>query len=253
MKRLFLLLCLAVLPAGVSAGKLVEREFTCPVCAESFYSKLDVDSGQCDMRLDLRPVGDCPAPWRLPDCPKCGFVIYGIKLPKTEIAANKRTVATAGYAKARDRSSYHRLAMLYAAQAWPDFAVANAYLKASWQEESDPAKFKDDLELALKYFSAAAASPKSMLEEKENSQLLMGELLRRLGRFEEALTHLRTLRGAKGFTGNIFGDIVEYQIVLSLKKDSGIYEMEDVRARKRGLWGRLKRWYERLKRDKKQP
>lgn len=251
MKTLILLLALAVFPGAASAGKLVEREFTCPVCAESFYAKLDVYSGQCDMRLDLRPVGDCPAPWRLPDCPKCGFVIYGIKLPKTEIAAAKRVVATADYAKARDRSSYHRLAMLYSGQAWPDFAVANAYLKASWQEEAAPAKFKDDLELALKYFSAAAASPKVMVEEKENSQLLMGELLRRLGRFEEALTHLRSLRGTKGFTGNIFGDIVEYQIMLSLKKDAGIYEMEDVRARKRGLWGRLKRWRERMNREKK--
>lgn len=252
MKKLYLLAVLAVASAVPAlAGKLVEREFTCPVCAESFYAKLDVDSGQCDMRLDLKPVGDCPAPWRLPDCPKCGFVIYGIKLPKGEVAAAKRTVASADYAKARERSSYYRLAMLYAGQGWSDFAVANAYLKASWQEETDPAKFRDDLEQALKYFSAAAASPKSMLEEKENSQLLMGELLRRLGRFEEALAHLRSLRGTKGFTGNIFGDIVEYQVMLSLKKDAGIYEMEDVRARKRGLWGRLKRWYERTKQGKK--
>lgn len=246
MKTLLFLSALALLPVAAAAGKLVEREFTCPVCAESFYAKLEVDSGQCDMRLDLKPVGDCPAPWRLPDCPKCGFVIYGIKLPKGEVAAAKRTVASAGYAKARERSSYHRLAMLYAGQAWPDFAVANAYLKASWQEESDPAKFKEDLELALKYFIAAAASPKSMLEEKENSRLLTGELLRRLGRFDEALAHLRSLRGTKGFTGNIFGDIVEYQITLSLKKDAGVYEMEDVKVRKRGPWARLKRWYRRF-------
>jgi tetratricopeptide (TPR) repeat protein len=242
-----LLLAALLLSASTAAfaGKLVEREFTCPVCANSFYAKLDVDSGQCDMRLDLKPVGECPAPWRLPDCPKCGFVIYAITIPKGELALNKRTVASPDYAGARERSSYYRLALLFAGQGRSPFAVGNAFLKASWQEEAEPAKLKDDLERALKCFQAAAAGEKTPLEEKENSQLLAGELLRRLGRFDEALVHLRSLRGTKGFTDNFFGDILDYQVVLCLKKDAGIYEMEDVRARKKGLWARLKRWNQR--------
>jgi len=239
MKRLVLLSLLLLPSAAFAAGKLVEREFTCPVCGTAFYAKLDVNPGQYDMRLDLKPIGDAPAPWRLPDCPKCGFVIYAISLSKAELAAHKRTVASPEYAASLRRSSYYRLGLLYAGMGRPDFAVANAFLKASWQEEASPAELKDDLASSLKYFTAAAASPKSSLVERENSQLLMGELLRRLGRFEECAAHLKALRGTKGFTNNFFGDVVDYQLKLCVGRDAGIYEMEDVRASKRSLFGRL--------------
>lgn len=248
MKKLAIFSWILLSVSAAFAGKLVEREFTCPVCSTAFYAKLDVDPGQYDMRLDLKPIGDAPAPWRLPDCPKCGFVIYAISLPKGELAVDKRVVASAEYKNSRARSSYYRLGLLYAGLGRPGFLVANTFLKASWQEEADQARLKEDLSLSLQYFTAAAASPKSRLEEKENSQLLMGELLRRLGRFDEALAHLRSLRGTKGFKDNFFGDVVEYQVKLCLSKDARVYEMEDVRASKRGLWGRLKWQYRKLTR-----
>lgn len=248
MKKLALLSCTLLLAAEVFAGKLVEREFTCPVCSEAFYAKLDVEPGQYDMRLDLKPIGDAPAPWRLPDCPKCGFVIYAISLSRGEVAGNKRTVASDEYKKSLARSSYYRLGLLYAGLGRPAFLVANTFLKASWQEESEPEKLKEDLELSLQYFTAAAADPKSRVEERENSQVLMGELLRRLGRFAEASAHLQALRGTKGFTNNFFGDIVDFQLKRCAKQDARIYELEDVRASRQPLLGRLKWQYKKFMR-----
>jgi hypothetical protein len=63
----------------------------------------------------------------------------------------------------------------------------------------------------------------------------MGELLRRLGRFEEAKAHLVKLQGMKGFQKNFFADIVEYQLRQCARKDSSPHEMEDVRDFKRSL------------------
>ena len=77
-------------------------------------------------------------------------------------------------------------------------------------------------------------------EEKENSQLLAGELLRRLGRFEEARAHLAKLQGLKGFQKNFFADIVEFQLVRCASQDAAPYEIEDVRDFKRTLLEKLK-------------
>jgi len=241
MKRFILLLGLIFAAAvTASAAKFVEREFTCPVCGHSFYAKLDVGDAPHDIRLDLKPIGDVPAPWLLPDCPACGFIIYSINIPKAELARARAITASEDYKKNLQRSSYFRLGLLYAGLDKPPFVVANAFLRAAWQEENDPIKIKEDLGFTLKYFTACAKDEKSAVEERENSQLLMGELLRRLGRFEEATAHLKGLQGIKGFQNNFFADVVAYELKLSSEKDAAIYEMEDVRSFKRPLLDQLK-------------
>ena len=74
----------------------------------------------------------------------------------------------------------------------------------------------------------------------------MGELLRRLGRFDEARAHLSGLQGVKGFQNNFFADIVKYQLKLCAKKDAAVYEMEDVRNSKKPLPDRLKWQFKKL-------
>jgi len=238
-KKIAMMLGLLIAAAGGAfAARFAEREMPCPVCGKAFYARLDLSGEQSEMRLDLKPVGPDAGPWLLPDCPKCGFVIYRLPVPAAELAKCKGIVASEEYKKNLRRSSYYRVGLLYKRLGVSDYVMATSFLKASWQEDGDADKFKEDLELSLKYFISCAQT--CAAEEKENSQLLTGELLRRLGRFEEAGAHLLRLQGLKGFQKNFFADIVEFQLELCEKMDSAPYEMEDVRDFKRPLLVRLK-------------
>ena len=238
-KKLVIVLAFAFLAAGgAPAAQFVEREFSCPVCRQVFYAKLDASGARREIRLDLKPVGGDGGPWLLPVCPKCGFVIYKTSLKRAELATCKFVVASKDYKSSLKRSSYFRVGLLYEKLGEKDFNLANTFLKASWQEESDPVNLKEDLERSLKYFTSCSRSCGDV--EKENSRLLMGEILRRLGRFEEARAHLSGLQGLEGFQNNFFADIVTYQLKLCSKKDSSAHDMEDVRESKKPFGARMK-------------
>jgi uncharacterized protein (DUF2225 family) len=233
-KKLAKIIGLLLLTAGAArAAAVIEREMACPVCGHEFYAKLDSSAQQADMRLDLKPVGPEAAPFLLPDCPKCGFVVYKIPIPRAELAKCRAVVASPEYQKSLKRSSYYRAGLLYENLGKADFSIANTYLKASWQEEADAARLKEDLEASLRYFKARAANEADKSEEWENSKLLIGELLRRLGRFGEAKIHLEGLRNLKAFQKNFFGDIVDYELALCDKWDAGPHDMQEVREFKK--------------------
>jgi len=214
-------------------ARFADKEMVCPVCGNTFYARLDMSGAQSDMRLDLKPLGVVSWPWLLPDCPKCGFVVYKLPLSAAEQAKCRQIVASEEYKAGLRHSSYYRVGLLFNQLGKGDYSVATSFLKASWQEESYPDKMKEDQELGLKYFTACAQSCGA--DEKENSLLLMGELLRRLGRFDEARAHLVKLQALKGFQKNFFADIVEYQLRQCARKDSSPHELEDVRDFKRTL------------------
>ena len=104
----FVVICGIIFAAAGSAcaDKGMEREITCPVCGRIFYAELDASDSdsEYDMRLDLKPVGDVPAPWRLPDCPVCGFIIYRLAMPKAELVMCKAITASDDYKKNLKRS-----------------------------------------------------------------------------------------------------------------------------------------------------
>lgn len=232
---------LAALPAApAGAAQIVEREMICPVCGTDFYTKLDVPDPDYEMRLDLKPLGAIPGPWRLPECPKCNFVIYAVTLPARELALCKAAVASTAYLRHVTRSSYYKAGVLYGMLGKPDYLLANTFLKASWQEEPAPSLLREDLDLSLKHFTACAASCKGA--EKENSQLMTVELLRRTGRFGEARAQAALLRPEKGFQNNFFSDILDFQIKLCDKRDAGVHDMLEVKLAKLSPLARFN-WY----------
>lgn len=250
MKQLLLFLAL-LSPSAAYPQAVIEREMACPVCGELFYAKLDVDSPAYDMRLDLKPVGEISEPWRLPECPRCGFVVYKAPLSRAETAACRAVVYSPEYKKALGRSSYYRAGLLYARLGKPPFPTANNFLKASWQEEADPARLREDQELALRYFSAALAAAGERDGDWEKAELLKGELLRRLGRFGEAADHFSGLLAMPEFKGNFLGDIAAYQLKLCARRDASPRSLQYVRDSKkpalRRAWIAVRRALENVK------
>lgn len=238
MKKLTLLCVLALAASAAWAAKSIEREMICPICGREFYAILDVPDPDYEMRLDMKPLGAVPGPWHIPDCPGCGFIIYTAGIPKAELARCGAFVESDEYRRGARRATYYRTGLLHGMLGGADFTLAQDFLKASWQEESEPDKLKEDLELALRYFTACAASCGG--DEQENSRLMAGEMLRRLGRFDEAKAHFSGLKAEKGFQGNFYADIVDFQLKLCEKKDLSVHNMEEVKAEKMPPAARLK-------------
>lgn len=239
MKRLFLSLIVMLLcTTGVvnaHTSDMVEK--TCPLCEKVFKCELDMSGTQFGMRLDLKPLGPTAAPWRIPVCPRCHFVLYDDEIPTGELAKCKKIVRSDTYKKQSGRASYYLLGLLFEGLKKNPLDIAHIFLKASWQEESDKKKLKDDLKHSLHHFELfLKEQPKNVvaLQKEDNAyvtaQLMKGEILRRLSRFDEAKSYLSGLLLLKTFQGGTFlRDIVKFEISLCDKKDSGPHAVSKVK------------------------
>jgi hypothetical protein len=114
-----LLMCLLVwmkMTDSVMANRVMPRLFTCPLCGTEFRGKVAVSGTQFGMRLDFMPIGQIAAPWPMPVCPKCRFVLFkdaGEDYAPDEIEKLKKLVASDSYAKLpKEAPSYQRLALI---------------------------------------------------------------------------------------------------------------------------------------------
>ncbi len=239
MKRLFLslvvmLLCTTSVVNAHTSG-MVEK--SCPLCEKVFKCELDMSGTQFGMRLDLKPLGPTAAPWRIPVCPKCHFVLYDDQIRAEELAKCKEIIRSDAYKKQSGRASYYLLGLLFEGLKKNPLDIAHIFLKASWQEESDEKKLKDDLEHSLHHFELflKEQTRTDAAQQKEDNayvtaQLMKGEILRRLSRFEEAKGYLSGLLLIKPFQeGTLLRDIVRFEISLCDKKDSKPHEVSEVK------------------------
>ncbi|MEN9360513.1 MAG: hypothetical protein RL095_2048 [Verrucomicrobiota bacterium] len=219
---------------NASASTQAETDANCPLCQHTFKTTMDMSGTQNDMRLDLKPLGAIAAPWRVPVCPKCHFVIFDQKLPQAELDKCKVIVAGEAFKKLDKRASYHLLGRLFEGLEKPAQERAFIFLKASWQEEEEAAHLKENLELSLKYFDLflkeVEAQPKPEVQQQVDTALLVkGELLRRLGRFDEAKTHFTNLLTKKDFKDSFPGKLAAFQIQLCDNKDDKIHRVSELK------------------------
>ena len=241
MKRCPIALIVMVLAVGVGYAHTYSTvEETCPLCGEEFKCEVDRSGTQLDTRLDLKPLGLIAAPWRVPVCPRCHFVFYDEEIPAEELAKCRSIVQEDAYKKQSGRASYFLLGLLYEGLKKDPLEIGHVFLKASWQEEPDEKKLKEDLERSLKHFEAylkEPPKPKAASEDEEDegqpyevAQILKGELLRRLGRFDEANSHLAGLQKLEAFQGTFLADIVRFEIDLCSKKDSQPHKVSEAKS-----------------------
>ncbi len=230
-----LLLALALLlttPALVAAHTSGPADFTCPIDGHRFNTQVDYSGTSLGQRLDLKPLGPIAAPWRIPVCPKCGFVLYK-KSKKSMTAKEKKVlpayVKSAPYRKARGESSHYRLGLILARLGRSEQDIAYAFLRACWQVEGQRAKHKRYLERTLKHYRAALGKSGS---SPAIAAFLVGELERQLGRFSVAKAHFIKLRKLPKFNAKPYRRMIRHELNLIAKKDNAPHPIPQPGARR---------------------
>jgi hypothetical protein len=238
MKKICFLLGLFLAVSFISFGATSTNvEVKCPVCSKVFNCKMDVSGTAFGRRLDLKPLGPIRAPWRLPKCPDCHFVRFDEKLSQADLDKCKKIIKSEEYLQNSKRKPYFLFGILAEGLDYDSWQLANIFLKASWEEENEAEYYQADLKRCLKHLDAFlkkdGRSVKKIFDShsiaKKTAILLKGELHRRLAEFDFAKMHFEKL----GSPGGYLEDIINFQIHLCVKKDSGPHAMREVFADKK--------------------
>ncbi|PKK88472.1 MAG: hypothetical protein CVV64_18660 [Candidatus Wallbacteria bacterium HGW-Wallbacteria-1] len=229
-------------------SRKVER--ACPLCGITFECELDMSGSRFDMRFDLKPLGAIAAPWRLPVCPQCHFVVYDGEIPAEELEKCRLIITRKPYTENLHRASHYLVGLLYEALEKTSFECANIFLKASWQEEGDQKLYRDCLDRCLGHLDSymkantdtypdsekkPGAEKQSDGEKKQNVDptylsmcVLKGEILRLTGRFEEAASIFNEIVKT-GFKNDFLAHLISFEIDLCRMKNSDHHAISEVR------------------------
>lgn len=185
---LFLAVCVA---RGVNS---IAQEFTCPFDSHAWKQRIETSADVKGIRLDMRQLGDVVQPPTLPQCPKCKAVLFTDKFELNLVLALKPFITGQDFAHmAAKYPSYYVLAQVQQRLKAPSYHVGHSFLRASWQAESKPAIARHCLEQAQEFLSLAFQAMERTDKRYADTALLLGELERRLGQFEQADTRFRGL------------------------------------------------------------
>ena len=217
MKTQLLTLLLLVASASASAHTAQEMAFTCPIGGEKFTQTMDTSGTRIGMMTDTRPVGPIATPFSLAQCPSNKFVMFKKEFSPDELAKFERVVNSAEYQQIAAQSpsyfAWGRM-MELAGENQDAQQMMNIFLQASWQSESQES-FSKTLEYADKVLANKAISSKDAI----NTQFLRGEMLRKLGRFDEAKRVFTALqKNPEVKKDKLFSQLAALQLSLVAKK-----------------------------------
>jgi hypothetical protein len=234
MSALHRMVVMAVLVLAATAAQ-GQMEYTarlrCPLDQQDFTYVLDFEGSgtSVGMRLDLKPLGHIPSPWRLAQCPSCGFVLYKKEFNDSECVQLREIMQTTAYHDARKlASTYYCLAQIYRSLGRKDFEIAWTLIQASWQVESDSARYTACVVQALTFLARVVekeVTPKTFQQEMSIpsdgviAAYLCVELHRISGRFDRARAYLDKLRPVKGEDVAGFNKMVQCQRKLVANRD----------------------------------
>ena len=202
--------------------KIVNR--VCPLCKTNFDEVVIMSATQFGMRLDLRPLGAITSPTPLAVCPKCGLAVWkdqNDSYSADELKQLRGIVESDQYRTLDAKTpSYQRLAKLYEGLNRPPDDIAYAYLMASWQTEREEKLNRALLAKSLEWFQKYLESPSAKGEPRQTAEFLRGELLRRLGKFDEAKRQFDRLAKTKDFQKEPFPQLYAQEISLIQAKDA---------------------------------
>jgi hypothetical protein len=242
-----LLAAAGVLSAMPQAGAMTLREIemTCPYDGTTFKFVAQGSGTSFDKTLDLMSVGPIRSPWPIAVCPTNGFVFIKNKYEDADFERLKPIVLSAAYQATRDETPYYRAAWITEHDGGPHAKVSWLLLQASWEagqrelHERYQKRPPNSPDIAFKEFMkegtpgeryrryatellARLPADIAAAEKPETWKILTGELLRRLGRFEEAEAFLKDYAATLGPDSRV-AKIVAFERDLVARKDIGIH------------------------------
>ncbi len=231
--KIFSTILLALIQPITSLAHTGEiQNFTCPICDEEFKAEQDLSGTALDTRLDFKQIGPIAQPWKLPQCPKCKFVIYDENLSPEKIKELKTFVYSDKYTQIDHKNTpYFYFSQIQLFNKEEPFDVAFILLSASWEAEEDPELYEKYVKMTIASFKSAQESLRkdnSMEEEYFVAIYLQIELNRRLSDFDKSIELARKLlKSDTGVVPRLY-KAVDLQIKLCEAKDSGPHNLSEL-------------------------
>lgn len=185
-----LLACALAIPVSDASARTDRMvEYTCPIDGQKFQAMTPMSGTSFGARLDGRRIGPIAVPYPYPACPGNGFVLYrdSTKLDADYIAKAKALTATEEYRRVRDGESKHFLAAWIAERMGEELPMIVGLLReAAWDAEGRGDRHIAYLRAATTKLRAWQASQADHNEGWLYRQILLAELLRQAGDFNEA-------------------------------------------------------------------
>lgn len=181
-------------------------ELTCPVCGAGFTSVSVVAANRVGQDTDFRPhtLGADPLPHYVHLCPYCCFAAFEGDFDSAQESVAEHVLSGAlrrhPVCSDEDPSTLNGSSKyLLAAQCYQydsratGLRLGDLYLRASWcaRQEGNPRREQQCQVTALLRFEEALASGEVSADQELSILYLIGELYRRLGRYELAVAILQ--------------------------------------------------------------
>lgn len=175
----------AICSAGeVRAHTSITVELTCPYDDTKFSFVAQASGTSFGTTLDFRPVGPIVSPDPIGDCPTNGFVFFEHQFSGDKLERMRPFILSADYQALRAETSYYRAAWIAERTGTAHFDASMLLLQATWQVYEDLPRYQryaTELAARLPDDIKPLTGPK-----KRWAEFLLGEVLRRLGRLDEA-------------------------------------------------------------------
>lgn len=200
-------------------------EFTCPIGGETFKQRVDASGMTYGMRTNMRPIGRLIAPPSLTICPSNGFVMFKQTFTPEELAKFERVVQSQQYQDIVQHSSSYfawgRM-MELADEHHDSYQMMWIFLKASWQRNNDELRQK----ILMYADKALVENTFRNVKDKLSVQILRGEMLRQLQRFDEAQAWFEQLQQQADVQNYPYlAKVIAFQLSLIAKKDHMVWHL----------------------------
>lgn len=204
------LLAATLLPPSATAMTFAEQSFVCPIDGQTFSTRVMSSGTSFGSYFDTQRFGPIASPAPLPMCPGNGFIVIDDSLDYSdvELAKLRAFVASDDYRGwVANDTPYYRLAKQMAWSGESPDRIAGVLLQATW--EAGGKRYPRYAAEALEAMQQRAAREAGS-DRVYHTRMLIGELQRRLGRFDQAQATFDALRGDRAFPGKQEEDTAVY-------------------------------------------
>ncbi|QQP95129.1 hypothetical protein [Lysobacter enzymogenes] len=198
---LALSLALGLAPLSAAAMTFMDESFVCPIDGQPFTARVAASGTSFGRYFDGQHYGPIASPGPLPACPGNGFIVEDDqrRYDAPELERLRAFVASSDYRRwVAEDTPYYRLAKQQTFFGASDDVIARSLLAATW--EAGARRYPRYAAEALEAWQKRAAREAGN-DRAYHSRLMVGELQRRLGRFDEARATFEALRVDAGFPG----------------------------------------------------